>query len=340
MTPNELAGELAARGLIGPEQQLTIESGEGGSPWYVQAMMGFCAWIAGLLLLAFVVLVFNETLFHGRDNWGVVLILSTILCVLAGIVYQATKKRGAFLDQFALAISIAGQIGILVAIGAQSKSARPVLWVAVCLEIAMVAVMRNRLHRAISCSAAVIAWALAIHELAFPTQVFGFSHEAVAASDSVTLQILLWLLVWCPVALAAWWFVRTEAAWMSAGRDELCRPVTTGLVAALAIAPLATHPVDFWLAMGMNTGVMASGSLSAIPLWPLMAGLLALFSLSLAFELRSRALMGVAIVFSLLELSAFYYVLGTTLLIKSITMLAMGAALLVGAQMWEGKVRP
>jgi hypothetical protein len=335
VTLNELAVALAARGLIEPHQQFAIESEDRGSPWYVQAMMGLCAWIAGLLLLAFVVLVLNETLFRGRDNWDVVLILSTILCALAGLVYQVTKKKGAFLDQFTLAMSIAGQVGILVAVGAMSKSARPVLWAAVALEIAMVAVMRNRLHRTISSTAAVIAWALAIHELAFPKQIFGLSHEAVAGNDSVVLQILYWLLVWCPVALAAWWLVRRDAAWMSAGRDELCRPMTHGLLAALAIAPLATHPVDFWLAMGMNTGVMASGSLSAIPLWPFMAALLALLSLGLAFELRSRALMGVAIVFSLLELSAFYYVLGTTLLIKSAIMLAMGIALLGGTRLWD-----
>jgi len=340
VTLNELAGELAARNLIAPEQQLAAEAEESGPPWYVQAMMGICAWVAGLLLVAFLVLVINETFFHGHDNWDLVLILSVVACACAGMVYQATNKRGAFLDQFALAMSIVGQVGILVAIGAQSKSARPVLWAAVALEIAMVAVMRNRLHRAISSAAAVVAWALAIHELAFPKQIFGFSNSGIAESDSAVLQILLWLLVWCPVAMAAWWLVRTEAAWMSEGRDGLWRPVTSGLVAALAIAPLATHPAEFWLAMGMNTSVMASGSLSAIPLWPLMAALMALFSLALSFTLRTRALMGVAIVFSLLELSAFYYVLGTTLLIKSIIMLATGAASLVSARISERRAYP
>jgi hypothetical protein len=330
MTLDELAGELATRNLIDPEQQLVVQSEESVSPWYVQAMMGFCAWIAGFLLA--VVLI--ETFLNDHVHWDL-LVLSVLLCALAAVVYRATKPPGVFLEQFALAISIAGQLGFLVAVGAMSKSARPVLRAAVALEIAMVALMRNRLHRAISSTAAVIAWALAIPELAFPKQVFGFSHEALAESNSAVLQILLWLLVWCPVALGACWLVRKEAAWMSAGRDELCRPMIHGLLAALAIAPLATHPVEFWLAMGMNTGVMASGSPSAIPLWPFMAALLALLSLGLAFELRSRALMGVAIVFSLLELSAFYYVLGTTLLIKSVIMLVMGVALLASARMRE-----
>jgi len=67
---------------------------------------------------------------------------------------------------------------------------------------------------------------------------------------------------------------------------------------------------------------------------------MALFSLALSFTLRTRALMGVAIVFSLLELSAFYYVLGTTLLIKSIIMLATGAASLVSARISERRAYP
>jgi uncharacterized membrane protein len=114
--------------------------------------------------------------------------------------------------------------------------------------------------------------------------------------------------------------------------------MTHGLLAALAVAPLATHPVEFWLALGMQN--IPSATTTGAPLWPFMAALLALFSLGLSFELRSRALMGVAIVFSLLELSAFYYVLGTTLLIKSVIMLVMGIGLLAGVRILERKAHP
>ena len=46
--------------------------------------------------------------------------------------------------------------------------------------------------------------------------------------------------------------------------------------------------------------------------------------------------MGVAIIFGLLEIASFYYVLGATLLIKSIVMVVLGAILL-GAARWVAR---
>jgi hypothetical protein len=56
--------------------------------------------------------------------------------------------------------------------------------------------------------------------------------------------------------------------------------------------------------------------------------LLVLLSMALGFALRSRPLIGTAILFGLLEVSAFYYLLGATLLIKSVVMMVLGAGLL------------
>ena len=120
---------------------------------------------------------------------------------------------------------------------------------------------------------------------------------------------------------------------MAEGRDTLLRPVTHGLIAALAMAPLATHPASFWMALGMGSAhVLTDGAPASTALWPLLSIFLALLSLALAYALRNRPLMGIAIVFALLEVSAFYYVLGTTLLVKSIIMLVLGALLLGSAR--------
>jgi uncharacterized membrane protein len=57
-----------------------------------------------------------------------------------------------------------------------------------------------------------------------------------------------------------------------------------------------------------------------------------LLALALGFALRNRALMGLAILFGLLEVSCFYYALGATLLVKSIVMLLLGVGLMAAAR--------
>jgi uncharacterized membrane protein len=109
------------------------------------------------------------------------------------------------------------------------------------------------------------------------------------------------------------------------------------VVAALSVAPLATHPASFWMALGLGSSrELSDGANGVTALWPLLAMFLALLGLALAFAIRNRPLMGLAIIFGLLEISSFYYVLGTTLLMKSMVMAALGVALLAAAHWLAG----
>lgn len=334
MTFGELSAALAARGLIA-ENQLSNVSGAEATPaaWYVQVMMGACAWLAGLFLLAFVVIGFETAIFHGHVNWSMVLVLGITGCAVAALVYMAASATSSFASQFGLAMSCAGQAAIALSVG-ELSGARTALWIMVFLEAALIFAMQNRLHRALSSFGAVVAWALATHEILFrelPSIEWRAGQTGLYQTSA--LSVLLWVAVWAPVAGCAYWLAAHEAQWMAAGRESLLRPVTHGLIAALAIAPLATHPATFWLALGLGSSqVMTDGSPGATALWPLLSMGLDLLALALAFNLRNRALMGVAIIFGLLEISGFYYVLGTTLLVKSVTMLVLGAVLLLSAR--------
>jgi uncharacterized membrane protein len=332
MTVSELSSALAARGLIAAEPLHIVPLEAHASPWYVQVMIGVSAWFAGLLLLLFVVIGFESVIFRHHEDWSVVLVTGMVACAGAAVVYIAAGEKSAFGSQFALAISLAGQSAMVISIGEMWRP-RAAIWAMLVIEIALVLVMRNRLHRILSSLAAVIAWALGTHEILFH-ELPGISWNTSQPGQFQTsvVSILLWFLVWAPVAYGAYCLVAGEARWMADGRETLLRPVTHGLIAALAIAPMATHPASFWMAMGMGSAFLLSdGSLNATALWPLLSIGLALLSLALAFNLRNRPLMGLAIVCSLLEISAFYYVLGTTLLVKSILMLLLGAALLASA---------
>ncbi|HEY3836177.1 MAG TPA: DUF4401 domain-containing protein [Bryobacteraceae bacterium] len=340
MTIDQLSTTLIAQSLIPDGRPLTARPDLSGTPtpWYVQVMLGVCAWFAGLFLLGFTVAAFGRVLFQGHDEWLPLLVLGCCSCLAAGIIYSRVGEQSAFGSQFALAFSLAGQMGIIAGIGG-TWGVRAAIWGALLLEIILTAVMQNRLHRVLSSLGAVIAWALATHEFLFrdvPGVSFPWGAPHPDQYELSAISILLWLIVWAPVAAGAWWLVRNEARWMSQGRDDLMRPVTSGVIASLSIAPLATHPAAFWMALGLGSSRdLTDGSHGATALWPLLAMFLVLLGMALAFTLRSRSLIGLAILFGLLEISGFYYILGTTLLVKSIIMAVLGIALLLGARWLE-----
>jgi hypothetical protein len=331
VTVADLYIALSKRGLIAESQQppANQEWDVNASPWYVQVLVGFSAWLAGILLLAFIVLELGDTLFR-NESWGTLIAIGVIACAAAAGLYATAGARLQFAEQFALAISIAGQCAIALGLG-EREGSRTAFWGMLAVEIVLILVMKNKLHRFLSSLGAVTAWALAMHDAIFGDLPWSGLYVPAPQGSELLFSIMLWLLVWAPVAFAAVWLLRTEASWMARGRERMLRPVTYGLIAALSIAPLSSHPSGFWFVLGFHSTSEADAGWVA--LWPLLAALLALLALALGFALRNRPLMGLAILFGLLELSCFYYALAATLLVKSIVMLLLGAGLLLLARL-------
>lgn len=335
MTANELSIALSDRGLLAKGQQVWIKPADPGntSPWYVQVVLGVSAWFAGLFLLGFVVFLLADVLFHGGDNWILVGVLGACVCLGAAFLYAVVGEASSFGNQFALAMSFAGQVGIAVGLGG-TWGERVTIWGMLVVELVLIAAMNNRLQRVLSSLGAVIAWALATHEMLFG-ELPGVSIWRSSRPEYYQMSLVsiaLWLVVWAPVAYAAYWLVTNEARWMADGHEKVLRPVTYGVLAGLSIAPLATHPASFWMALGLGSASnITDGSIGSTALWPLLAMFLAVVALALAFMLRNCPLMGVAILFGLLEFSSFYYVLGATLLVKSIIMIVLGVGLVATA---------
>lgn len=331
MTVAELYSALAARGLIA--ESLQPPSGRewdtNASPWYVQVLVGFSAWLAGILLLVFIVLELGDAMLRAESS-ETLIVIGVIACIAAACLYATVGARSKFAEQFALAMSIAGQSAIALGLS-EGEGARTALWGMLALEIVLVLAMRNRLLRFLSSMGAVIAWAMAMHDAIFGDLPWSSWYVPAPHGSQLLVSIPLWLLVWAPVACAAVWLLRSEASWMAHGLEAILRPVTHGLIAALSIAPLTSHPSGFWWVLGLHS--RSEWDAGWVALWPLLAALLALLALALGFALRNRPLMGLAIVFGLIEVSCFYYVWGTTLLVKSIVMLLLGAGLLLVAQL-------
>ena len=122
-------------------------------------------------------------------------------------------------------------------------------------------------------------------------------------------------------------------------RNQLGRHAISGHRPSTAHWSACQSTIAAWL-----TEPFASLAFAGVPhgskwfaLWPLLGALMALFAALCAFRIRSRALMGLAIAGALLHIAHFYYLLGTTLLIKSCLMILVGAALLMASMRLQRK---
>lgn len=299
-------------------------------PWFITLLLGASGWVAGLFLLVFIGLVVHPRQAAGALATGLVLI------VVAWGLFKFDRK-GIFVSQLALALSIAGQIILVygLAVGLDElfesmHSARPIaliLFFTLLLQAVMALIMPNPLHKTLSTLVACIAWAFSVRFGLFGETNFRFGDSATLAPP-LGLTLTSWALAWSPVVALIYTLVRTEASWMARGWQPVIRPILTGLIIGLAYATLASHPLEVFHWWGNATPLAQQNWLA---LWPMLSALGSLGALLSAFAMGSRALVGACVLAILAHLSHFYYELGTSLLIKALIMLVMGSVMLLAA---------
>jgi hypothetical protein len=305
---------------------LATRSAAPDRPLAIGLLLGVSGWAAGLCMLFFVVLLFHP------DSAGQAAISGAILLAAAwGLFMAARDGEPVFVAQLALALSIAGQCLALHAMTKGSHGIAPVAGAALALQSVLALAMPNRLHRTLSTLFATIAWALTLRFALFGEPGYAMRGEAMHAA-SLAAALGGWLLTWLPIAAALWWAVRKETDWVSGGWASLARPIIDGLIVGLAVATLASQPFESFRWFG--DGSADAGNLA---LWPLLSALGALGALAAAFALRRSALMVLCAIAAPLHVAHFYYALGTSLLVKSLLMLAMGAASLAAARFLRSK---
>lgn len=319
LEPQELLSALQTRGIVPADAGLstTAPAMTIPRPWYISLLSGVSGWLAGIFMLGFVALLFRP------DSAGAAAISGVVLLSAAWGLFKADRE-GAFTSQLALALSIAGQCLMLFALNEHPQSIAAIAGTATVLQAAMVLLMPNPLHRTMSTLFAMIAWAVMLRFGLFGEPDWNYSR---ADAPSLGPALLGWVMAWAPMLAALWWLVRTEAQWVARGWAPVVRPVLVGLIVGLAFATLVSQPFEefrWWGSVAVRPDWLA--------LWPLLSAAAALSAVAAAFALRSRALMGICIVAVLLHISHFYYALGTSLLLKSALMLAMGVALLLASR--------
>jgi hypothetical protein len=314
----EFVALLRSRGVI-PEKSPPTQNLD--RPWFVALLQGVAGWLAGIFLLTFVGLIFRP------ESTGTLFILGALLLAAAWGLYRA-DRNAVFLDQLALAISIAGQFAVAWGILKDDPSGLPVAATLLVLQLFVWLIMPNKIARTLAALFATVAWVFTVRFLLRPGQGEQLLFDDW---DGYTPPMLGawtvpagWTLTWLPVLVLAVWLIRNEAQWMSSVMRSHSRPLLTGLLLGLSLGGIATEPFTVFVlgteTMGLRFTWWA--------LFPLLSVALAMFSAYGAFRMRSHALSGFAVFAALLHVSRFYYLYGTTLMWKAVIMLLAGAALL------------
>jgi len=309
----ELTNALTERGLL-PAGAEPPPLGHTDRPWFIGVVLGASGWLAGLFALLFVYLLFEP------ESTGAFALAGVIMLAAAYGLYFADRDS-AFFEQLALALSIAGQLALAWAAADATDSTPATAALMAALQLVLLFVLPNYLAKTLAAFFACVAFAIAVRYAWWDRSVLDYAREEVALLPA----LLGWLVIWAPLIALAQLLIAREAAWMASALRGVARPALNGLIAALAIGTWASEPFA-----SLPFGVTGTAT-NWLALWPLLAVATALFAASCAFRQRARALLGLAIAGALLHTLQFYYVLGTTLVLKSSFMLADGVVLLAAA---------
>jgi hypothetical protein len=319
------------------------------SPWYVRVMLGVAGWIGAFFLLAFVGAVLS---FLFRE--ALIGIAAGLACCVAAYALLRAKPRNDFLVQFALAISLAGQVlfvtGVMQGGWEHGGPRTGRLLVVALFEAGLAIAMPLFIHRVWSSWAAVFAFAMAMGQMSIGAMVPAFVSAAAAAlwltefsvgrhsslSRAAAYGLSLALLQF--QGLAAWG-LGSDLANLSTRQVTTWEPVAS---AALLGAVLVF--VAWRLLIREGAGLPRGPALAALGIAVLVAiigmrmpGLAAAAMLAvLGFANGNRVLLGLGLFGLIGFVSSYYYRLDVTLLAKSGYLAAAGVVLLVVRQALVG----
>ncbi|HPG29767.1 MAG TPA: DUF4401 domain-containing protein, partial [bacterium] len=144
-------------------EDFAYSTNQSESAWYVNGIIGFCAWFSALFILAFIFGTFHRILY---DSPAVIMPLGILLCGTAVIITKHPKnKNNIFLNQLSLAICIAGEI--LFIIGTQEKfhSVSINALITIALQIFLIILYNNYIHRFLSVPAIFVALLIIFKEI-------------------------------------------------------------------------------------------------------------------------------------------------------------------------------
>jgi uncharacterized membrane protein len=307
--------------------------------WYVRVMLGFAGWLGALFLLGFVAIGLEFIM----KNAAAAILTGSLFCAAAYALFRMVKnKDNDFLEQFGLAVSLAGQGMLCVGWYQQFEDSKQLLFiVAFAIEVLLVWVMANSIHRFLSTVAALFAMSLFLKEYAIHDIMLGAIAAGVVCiwlSNKVLVKPLLWApiaygfvcaLLWfeigrmTPLFRSTWsgdyyWWLR-YAWWSGMLIATMVWLVATSILLKRQSISLQSKQAYCAFAASIAIGV-ASYFVSGIASAALV--------LILGFAIGNRVLFGLGVLGFIGFLSHYYYQMQATLLYKSAVLAMMGVFLL------------
>lgn len=321
MTPRDALAALVEHGVLDAEAAAAEAEAAAAEhrPWYVSAMLGAAGWLASLFVFLFVMLLFEPDSAARAATLGVALLAAGF-----GLYTASSGRDNAFLEQLALAMSLAGQICIVWASIDATDSAAATAAIATVMEIGIVLLFPNAFAKLLAAFLACVAWTLTVRFAWWGEERFGDARTPVSLGPA----LLGWVVIWLPIAAGVRALIAHEARWMATDRRRIVRPALTGMLVALAVATWVSEPFAALAVWTLPGGVPTNW----LAIWPLLAFGLALYAALCGYSLRDTPLIGIAIAGALLHLVQFYYLIGVTLVTKALIMVAVGVLLLIAAR--------
>lgn len=332
-THNTLPAKLEQAGIIDATKAQQLK--QSGSPWWLQLLLGFTAWIASILIISS----FIGPLLAFADNNTVQILAAVIL--LATAIWLATQVQE-FLQQMSVAIALAGQ-GLLVYALYDLFSQQDDVPRYACALISSLLLFSplNQLHQRVSLTIAVSCLLSLTHSapaiavisslLAAVAVLLWCSRPGWAAmAHSARLKSLLEVITLAALGLTLFGqclLVIDSSHWLD-DKLALARALYSALGSILLISTV------FWLSrlatVPSRLALLTLTTLLCVLLYPA-SGLLASTALMLAcFYGCSYRWLALCLLSMLFALSQFYYSLELNLLHKS-GLLAVSALLVLAA---------
>ena len=332
-----LIDELILKKLLLPDNKpqiiTTLQQEREVTPWFITAMIGISAWLSVILFLFFI---FLSNIINGA---GSAIVVGLLLLVVTIFLHYSHEDR-LFIDQLALALNLTGQILFIGGIGAVDGNIIAAALVTWFLEIFFIFIYKNHILRFLAVLIATLAALVLLYEfelyqgihLVIILLAAGASWYWLAESDHLTdkimaplyqplgygfviaLQIILLLSVVSDmpnIPNLTWWYS------------------TLGLTIILIM--LEIYLLDGYgisMSAPQSYAIFGSTVLVGLLLYQSPGIIASIIILALAFQRGNKVLLGLAIIFLSLFIIAFYYNLNITLLMKSVTLITTGIALL------------
>ncbi len=313
------------------------------APWFVRAMLGIAGWLGALFLLGFVGTLFS-TVFESSTA---AILVGSALCAAMVALFRLFP-RGGFVAQFGLAVSLAGQILILMGLlDIDSFERSSISWIAIWMALVqsiLFFLIPNFVHRVWTAWTATLAlvialdgWGLESFSPALATLALTalwlaeFDHPRQgsmirAAGYGLTLTTLITALVRGHFGIAEM-VVENEAP---LGGEMAVRiaGLLTGMVLVWTVARLLRREGVAWDSGAGRIG-LASAAIVALASLEVPGLAPPIVVLILGFANGNRTLTGLGILSLLAYLSYYYYSLEATLLQKSGLLILLGVSLLL-----------